>query len=189
LAWSAAAIIITLWWRNAVRRRVMALVATEGATPTWPSVGLGEKEASMRRAEIWATFSNALAVVMTIVVIVALFYSLPAGAEEGHSHEHQMAHGAYHRLYNGIMRPDVKNSSCCNEQDCAPTEAKWDSVRKRWTALKYGQWVDIPPSKIVPRDQVPDGLGADPHLCAPPPSRSPFDKDEVFCFIEPDGGT
>jgi hypothetical protein len=189
LAWSAAAIIITLWWRNAVRRRVTALVATEGATPTWPSVGLGEKEASMRRAEIWATFNNALAVAMTIVVIAALFYSLPARAEEGHSHEHQMTHGTYHHLYNGIMRPDVKNSSCCSEQDCAPTEARWDSVRKRWTALKYGQWVDIPPSKIVPRDQVPDGLGAEPHLCAPPPSRSTFGKDEVFCFIEPDGGT
>ncbi|EIM30633.1 integrase family protein [Microvirga lotononidis] len=70
----------------------------------------------MRRAEIWAAFYNALAVVMTIVVIAALFYSLPARAEEGHSDEHQIAHGAYHHLYNGIMRPDVKNSSCCSEQ-------------------------------------------------------------------------
>ncbi|WP_133239443.1 MULTISPECIES: hypothetical protein [Microvirga] len=65
----------------------------------------------MRRAEIWAAFNNALAVVMTIIVIATLFYSLPVRAGEGHSHEHQMAHGAYHYLYNGIMRPNVKNSS------------------------------------------------------------------------------
>jgi hypothetical protein len=172
-----------------VRLRVRTLLIAEGTTPTRRSVGLGEQEASMRRAETWTTFDNALAVVMTIVVIAALFYSLPVRAEEAHSHEHQMGHGAYHHLYNEVMRPDVMNSSCCSEQDCAPTKAKWDSVRKRWTALQYGQWVEIPPSKIVPRDQVPDGLGAEPHLCAPPPSSSTFGKEEVFCFIEPDGGT
>jgi hypothetical protein len=132
---------------------------------------------------------NALAAVMMIVVIVAMFYSFRARADEGHSHEHQTAHGAYHHLYKGIMRPDVKNSSCCSEQDCAPAEAKWDGVTKRWTVLKHGEWVDVPQSKIVPRDQVPDGLGAEPHLCAPPPSWSAYGKDEVFCFIEPGGGT
>jgi hypothetical protein len=93
----------------------------------------------MRRAETWTTFDDALAVVITIIVTVALVYSLPARAEGGHSHEHQMARGAYHHLYNGTMRPDIMNSGCCSEQDCASTEAKWDSVRKRWTALKYGE--------------------------------------------------
>jgi hypothetical protein len=142
----------------------------------------------MRRTETWTTFDNALAVVMTIGVMAALFYTLPAGAEEGHSHEHQIAHGAYHRLYNGIMRPDVKNSGCCSEQDCALSEAKWDSVRKCWTALKYGQWADIPPSKTVLRGQVPDGPSAEPYLCAPPPASSTFGKQEVFCLIEPEAG-
>ena len=143
----------------------------------------------MRRADTWTAFDNGLAIVVTIIVLAALFYSVRSEAEEGHSPGHQTAHGAYHHLYNGIMRPDVKNSSCCSEHDCAPTEARWDSVRKRWTALKYGAWVDIPPGKVVPRDRVPDGLGAEPHLCAPPPSWSAYPKDEVFCFIEPDGGT
>jgi hypothetical protein len=138
----------------------------------------------MRRAKGWMAFDDASAIVMTIVVVTALFYSFRARADEGHSDEHRTAHGAYHRLYNGIMRPDVKSSSCCSDQDCAPTAAKWNSVRKRWTALKDGEWVDIPPSKIVPRDQVPDGLGAEPHLCAPS-----WSSDEVFCFIEPGGGT
>jgi hypothetical protein len=143
----------------------------------------------MRRVEMRVAFDNALAVVMTIVVIAALFYPFRAGAAEELSHEHRMAHRAYHHLYNGIMRPDIRNSSCCNNQDCAPTEARWDSGRKRWTALKYGEWVDIPRSKIVPRDQVPDGLGVEPHLCAPPRSWSAYGRDEVFCFIEPGGGT
>ena len=143
----------------------------------------------MRRAETWTAFDDGSAIVGTIIVLAALFYSVRSDAEEGHSPKHQTAHGAYHHLYNGIMRPDVQSSSCCSEQDCAPTEARWDSVRKRWSALKYGEWVDIPPGKIVPRDRVPDGLGAEPHLCAPPPSRSTYPKDEVFCFIEPNGGT
>ena len=143
----------------------------------------------MRRDECRKALDNASAVLMTIIVIVGLFYSFRANADAGHSHNHQTAHGAYHHLYNGIMRPDAKNASCCSQQDCAPTAAKWDIVTKRWTALKNGEWVDIPRSKIVPRDQVPDGLGAEPHLCAPPPSWSSYAKDEVFCFIEPGGGT
>jgi hypothetical protein len=93
----------------------------------------------MRRAETWTTFDNALAVVITTIVAVALVYSLPARAEGGHSHEHQMARGAYHHLYNGTMRPDVMNSGCCSEQDCAPTEAKRDSVRTRWTRSNTGR--------------------------------------------------
>ncbi|WP_262271484.1 hypothetical protein [Microvirga yunnanensis] len=143
----------------------------------------------MKRAETWSVFDNILAVVGTAAIITALFYSAHSNAQEGHSPEHQMAHGAYHQLYDGIMRPDAKNASCCSNQDCAPTEAKWDSVRKRWTALKSGQWVDIPANKIVPREQVPDGLSAEAHLCAPPPSWSAYSPDEVFCFIEPGGGT
>jgi len=143
----------------------------------------------MKRAETWSAFDDILAVVGTTLVIAVLFYSARSNAQEGHSPEHQMAHGAYHQLYNGIMRPDIKTASCCSNQDCAPTEAKWDSVRKRWTALKYGKWVDIPASKIVPREQVPDGLGAEAHLCAPPPSWSTYGQDDVFCFIEPSGGT
>jgi hypothetical protein len=163
---------------------VAALVTTEGTAPIEPSFGLSEKEASMWRAEHWAAFDDALAVVITIVVTVALFYSLCASADE-----YQMAHNPYHHVCHGIMRLDVKNSSCCSEQDCAPTEEIWDSVRNGWTASKYGEWIDVPASKIVLRDRVPYGLGAEPHLCAAPPSRFTFGKDEVFCFIEPDGGT
>jgi hypothetical protein len=143
----------------------------------------------MKRAETWSVFDNIFAVVGTAAIIAALFYSSRSNAQEAHSPEHQMAHGANHQLYTGIMRPDAKNASCCSNQDCAPTEAKWDSVRKRWAALKYDKWVDIPASKIVPREQVPDGLSAEAHLCAPPPSWSAYGPDEVFCFIEPGGGT
>jgi hypothetical protein len=136
----------------------------------------------------WRPQDDAFAILTTIVVIATLFYTLAASAEAEHSHEHRLAHGTYHHLYEGMMRPDVKTSSCCSEQDCAPTEARWDNVRKRWSALKYGEWVEVPQSKIVARDKVPDGLRAEPHLCAPPPSKS-YGKDEVFCFIEPGGGT
>jgi hypothetical protein len=142
----------------------------------------------MRRVEFRMPSESVLCVVLVIGIVTA-FCPSRALSQEEHSYEHKTSHGAYHYLYNGIMRPDTKNSSCCSNRDCAPTEARWDNVRQRWTALKYGKWVDIPPSKIVPREQVPDGLGAEPHLCAPPPSASLIEGDEVFCFIEPGGGT
>jgi hypothetical protein len=77
----------------------------------------------MKRAETWSTFDNILAVVGTAVIIAVLFCSVRSNAQEGHSTEHQMAHGAYHQLYNDIMRPDIKTASCCSNQDCSPTEA------------------------------------------------------------------
>ncbi|PVE20669.1 hypothetical protein DC522_30885 [Microvirga sp. KLBC 81] len=55
----------------------------------------------MRRAETWTVFDNVLAVAGTIVVVAAHFCSVRSHAEEGHSPKHQMAHGAYHHLYNG----------------------------------------------------------------------------------------
>jgi hypothetical protein len=142
----------------------------------------------MRRAEIWTAFNNALAVAMTIIVIAVLFYSLPSRAEWGQSPEHQTTHGAYHHLYNDVMRR-MKNSSCCSEQDCAPTEANFDSIRKGRKALQCGESVGIPVSKIVPRDPLPYGLGTEPLLHAPPPSRFTSGKDEAFRFTEPDGRT
>ena len=165
-----------------------ALMTAECTAPLPTSAGLDEQEASMRRVESWIPFNNALAIA-AVIGVTAAFYPIDSSAQEGHSHSHQVSHSIYHYLYNGIMRPDSKNSSCCSEQDCAPSEAKWDGTRKRWTALRYGEWIGVPASKIVPWNQVPYGLGAEPHLCAPPPSWSAYSKDEVFCFIEPGGGT
>jgi hypothetical protein len=78
----------------------------------------------MRRAEGWVPWDDMFAVVMTIVIIAALFYSFHARAEAAHSREHQVTHGAYHHIDNRIVRPDLDNSSCSGEQDSAPSEVK-----------------------------------------------------------------
>ncbi len=123
--------------------------------------------------------------------VILLFLSLSSANADpnSHSHEHQAAHSKYHRHYLGIMRPDKPTQSCCNNQDCQPADTRYDAETKRWTANKYGRWVDIPPEKIVPSDKVPDELGAEAHLCAPPYSWNAYHKDEVFCLILPSGGT
>jgi hypothetical protein len=47
----------------------------------------------MGPAETWVAFNNALAVGIAIIVIAALFYSLPARVEGAHSLKYQTAHG------------------------------------------------------------------------------------------------
>lgn len=128
-------------------------------------------------------------IALAFVITLALF--APVRGQE-HSPDHAQQHSQHHQLYNGLMRPDMPTSSCCNNNDCAPVEAKWDAATRQWSAVKPGVgWVVIPPNKIVPRDRVPDGLGAQAHLCAPPPSWPAFAETPkmIFCFIEPGGGT
>ena len=78
-------------------------------------------------------------------------------------------HSKYHHAYKGLMRPDAPTSSCCNDNDCHPTDAKFNAATGNWEAVKDGRWVTIPRHKIVDGD-VPAELAAEAHLCAPPAS-------------------
>jgi hypothetical protein len=131
---------------------------------------------------IVAIFAVAAVWALTFLLPVARANPLP------HDKSHQSAHQKYHRYYAGIMRPDRPKVSCCSNQDCAPAQAKYNPISKRWTVNKHGLWVDVPPEKIVPQEQVPDELGSEPHLCAPPPSWTAYGADEIFCFILGSGG-
>lgn len=78
------------------------------------------------------------------------------------------------------------NRSCCNNHDCAPTEAKWDAARKIWTAKFRGRWVDVPPARVL-KFEAPDGNA---HLCAMDTADFPdmgSEKTEivVLCFTPP----
>ena len=97
-------------------------------------------------------------------------------------------HSKYHHAYKGLMRPDAPTSSCCNDNDCHPTDAKFNAATGNWEAVKDGRWVTIPRHKIVDGD-VPAELAAEAHLCAPPTSWPGYGQDEVFCFIRPNGGS
>lgn len=83
-------------------------------------------------------------------------------------------YGFGHEAYRDWVRPDMPGSSCCSERDCAPTQER--IVGDGYEALLDGQWVKIPPSKIL-RKPSPDGQ---PHLCALP-------SGEVLCFLPGQG--
>lgn len=66
-----------------------------------------------------------------------------------------------HDMYKDWKQPG-NGASCCNETDCAPTQARWLPDRGQWEA-KYGEkWVLIPNNRILPFE-APDGNA---HLCA-----------------------
>ena len=119
------------------------------------------------------------------VTVLAVCLSTAAKAE---SARHGDGHSKYHHAYKGLMRPDAPTSSCCNDNDCHPTEAKFNAATGNWEAVKDGRWVTIPRHKIVDGD-VPAELAAEAHLCAPPASWPGYGQDEVFCFIRPNGGS
>ena len=113
------------------------------------------------------------------LILAPLMVSLWTGAEAqtgryGHSHS------KYHHAYKGLMRPDAPTSSCCNENDCRPTDARFNAATGNWEAVKDGKWITIP---------KPAALASEAHLCAPPLTWPGYGQDEVFCFIRPNGGS
>ena len=104
------------------------------------------------------------------VTVLAVCLSTAAKAE---SARHGDGHSKYHHAYKGLMRPDAPTSSCCNDIDCRPTQAKFNAATG---------------NKIVDGD-VPAELASEAHLCAPPAAWPGYGKDDVFCFIRPNGGS
>jgi hypothetical protein len=137
----------------------------------------------------WCGGSNYLEAPLRTLAFLASLLAVgslagPASAQEGH---HGVGHAELHEAYRGLMRPDAPGSSCCNDQDCRPTRARFNNATGNWEAVKDGRWITIPWSKVVDAD-VPSQLGAQAHLCAPPPSWTWYGPDEVFCFVRPNGG-
>lgn len=100
-----------------------------------------------------------------------------AWAQE-HRHGDQVITGATGKFYEGWMRPDQPNISCCNRMDCAPVggvrhlNGKLQALR-----TKDGAWLTIPPEKIEQNRDSPDGLS---HMCSMGAA--------VFCFLAASGG-
>lgn len=98
-------------------------------------------------------------------------------------HKHPPKDAEIHsRFYESWMRPDMPTHSCCNKQDCYPTEFK--KTGGTWFAQRRedGEWIPIPADKLehnrtdsTPRDN-PDGRN---HVCMSPPGGS----NTVYCAI------
>lgn len=101
-----------------------------------------------------------------LLVCVATLLTYPLGAR---------AHDGYSKW----MQPHRPDRSCCNKQDCAPVQARFDVQRGLYEALIAGEWRAIPPHIILdpgkPENATPDGSY---HACW---LRS---TGELLCFRE-----
>jgi hypothetical protein len=113
---------------------------------------------------------------LTVLMFAAYFQLSQARAQD---HNHPAADAAIHELfYSTWMMPDHPQISCCNRQDCYPTEVRfrdgfWEARRR-----EDGRYIRVPWEKVEQRRDNPDGRN---HVCMPPPNRS-YRDEEVFCF-------
>jgi hypothetical protein len=111
-----------------------------------------------------------------VFVFAAYFQLSEAQAEE---HGHPAADVPIHeKFYSSWMMPDKPDRSCCNLQDCYPTEVRyrdgfWEARRR-----EDGEYVRVPWEKVEQNRDNPDGRN---HVCMSPPSLGYY-KEEVYCF-------
>lgn len=126
------------------------------------------------------TKRGALVVLLVALAWLSVALQTRARAQEM-THSHPTADQALHdKFYSTWIRPDVPEwGSCCNNQDCYPTEMK--HVGRKWLAQRRedGEWVEVPAEKFehnrvdgLPRSS-PDGRN---HVCMNP-------QGFVFCAI------
>jgi hypothetical protein len=94
-------------------------------------------------------------------------------------HHHADMSLSVDRFYSTWFMPDNPSKSCCNTNDCYPTEVEFRGGQ--WWAKRRedGEWLPIPAEKVERNRDNPDGQS---HLCAPPPNSLNYAPKEVFCF-------
>ena len=98
--------------------------------------------------------------------------------------DHDRWHHIYSKLRNRI------GHSCCNGEECRPTQMKW--VGDRWQVMVDGEWsdfdndVDLLDAEDLARQGIDrNDLPATAHVCASKYSKSP---DAIYCAILPKFG-
>lgn len=112
---------------------------------------------------------------MVVAIILMAMCLTKTALAQAHHHPPQHAE-LHHKFYHSWQRPDNRNVSCCNLQDCAPAEAKM--IAGKWWAKREadGKWVLVPDDRVENERTSPDGRS---HLCVQPPHIG----DGVFCFV------
>jgi hypothetical protein len=138
--------------------------------------------ARLRRAlEICAMALAILGFAFAVLAFSAYFELSQAQSPDGnpaHARHHPPEDIPIHeKFYSNWMMPDRPTTSCCNNQDCYPTEVRfrdgfWEAKRR-----EDGAYVRIPWQKIEQNRDNPDGRS---HVCMPPPVS--HRDDVVYCF-------
>jgi hypothetical protein len=114
-------------------------------------------------------------IIYALCFVGALGLPLTAHAQE-HHHPPQDVQ-LHEKFYSTWYRPDQPTKSCCNKQDCYPTEIKYVGKGLFARPREDGEWIVVPPQKIERNRDNPDGRN---HVCMPPPNHS--QAGSVFCF-------
>jgi len=106
-----------------------------------------------------------------ITVVFALqFIAPPVGGQGYHGQGHDELHHWYMTL------KDWKGRSCCNMQDCRPTQSRWRNQDVE--VMVNGEWTKVPPHKILPLAS-PD---LRTHVCGPGP-KSNYPRGHIFSVV------
>lgn len=109
-----------------------------------------------------------------IIVAVLILWPIYCLAQDGN---HGQGHDAWHSsFYEKLVSPKTK-VSCCNLNDCRPTESR--SSGDHYEVKVDGKWVAVPPDIII-HIMAPD-WGA--HVCAPASFNG--DPKTIFCVVLP----
>lgn len=119
---------------------------------------------------------GALRRLLVVFVVLCVAGAGPAAATrdrqaEGHYGE---GHDALHHWY--LTLKDWQGRSCCNDQDCRPTQSRWRD--QRLEVLVNGIWTKVPSHKILPQT-APD---LRTHVCSPGPD-SNYPRGYIFCVV------
>ena len=109
-------------------------------------------------------------------VMLALLMAVAPAFAAGHSHDDEVG-----RFYETWRKPDNRSQSCCSQQDCYITDARFRDGEWYARRREDGKWLHVPAAKI---ETERDNPTADSHLCALPP----ITGDNVLCFIPGWGG-
>ena len=110
-----------------------------------------------------------------------------AQAQTGHNHSAADA-PIHDNFYSKWNNPNTQQS-CCNKQDCYPTEAYFDMQQGLWVAKirETGVYQTIPARVYDPRHPptttTPDGHA---HVCAVPDTTGASLPATIHCFVPPE---
>lgn len=93
-----------------------------------------------------------------------------------------VGHSQFHEFYSGLRNGN--GASCCNDNDCRPTQARWNDAAGTYDYMVDGYWRTLTPGQsfvvVTPEalerlgKQRPDGQA---HVCTSP------DGTHVYCLI------
>jgi hypothetical protein len=135
--------------------------------------------------EQWHVLRITLPIRLFWVLAFALTAFATRAGEHFHPPEDAALHHKFYVMWNMPNNGQPREKSCCNKEDCYPTQIK--NVGGTYFALRREDqmWVPIPHAKIEhnqsdPRES-PDGRN---HVCMAPPQ----DGIKVYCAVLGSGG-